>query len=130
MKRPMMLCTVLPSAVSLAACGPAKQAPEATAAVAPAALPTDAWIGDWIGVEGNTLKIAATAAPGAYAITEVTLDGPLTYTGTADAAAIAFQEKDKPMTIRAGTGDETGLKYLTGKTNCLWIETGRGFCRD
>ena len=136
MKRLAHNCSVaLVTALSLASCGPAPQPPapkiEAAPAVAPAVtpLPTDAWLGDWIGVEGNTLKIENGGVPGAYTMSERTLDGPLSYTGIAQGAAISFEEKGKVKTIRAGTGDETGLKYLAGKTNCLVIEPSRGFCR-
>ncbi len=134
MTRLTLLCAVMASTASLAACGPGAEAPPAEApapVTQPAALETDAWIGDWIGVEGNSLKIAASAAPGEYKISERTLDGPLAYNGRGMGATIVFQDKDmQTRTIRPGTGDETGLKYLAGKTNCLWIETGRGFCRD
>lgn len=134
MKRLMMLCAAMICATGLVACGPAQ--PEAEAPLAPevtvaAPLPTDAWVGDWIGVEGNTLKIEATGTPGEYKILERTLDGPLSYTGRAAGATIAFQDADQQArTIQAGTGEQTGLKYLAGKTNCLWIASGRGFCRD
>ena len=122
MKRPTdKLALAIVAGLSLAACGPAPQ---------PAApLPSDALLGDWIGVEGATLKIKSGAAPGVYEISERTLDGPLAYTGNALGAAISFEENGKVKTIRAGAGDDTGLKYLAGKTNCLVIESGRGFCR-
>ena len=32
--------------------------------------------------------------------------------------------------IAATTGDETGMKWLAGKTNCLTIKVGEGYCRD
>ena len=120
------------AACLLAACNDAPKDVAAPAApvVQPAALATDAWIGDWVGVEGNTLRIEAGPAPGAYRISERTLDGPLSYDGRAAGDPIVFQETDKVRTIRAGAGAQTGLKYLAEKTNCLWIEPGRGFCRD
>jgi hypothetical protein len=123
-------CNETPPQKNVAAPEPA--APVTTVAPAPMAVGTGAWIGDWIGVEGNTLKIEATATQGEYAITEGTLDGPRTYSGkAAEGETIVFTDKDqKTRSIRAGTGEDTGLKYLAGKTNCLWIETGRGFCRD
>jgi hypothetical protein len=123
--------------VALAACSPAK-APETSAAAPEAAAPqtavaepaaTDAWLGKWIGVEGNTLTIEATGVKGAYAITEGTLDGVKRYGGKAEGDRIALVDAGASGAIRAATGDETGLKYLAGKTNCLVIESGRGFCR-
>jgi hypothetical protein len=106
----------------------AESAAPQTGVAAPA--PADAWIGKWIGVEGNTLTIEATGVKGVYAITEVTLDGPKTYPGNAEGDHIAIVDAGKPGTITASNGDATGLKYLAGKQNCLLIESGRGFCRD
>lgn len=123
--------------IALAACSPTK-APETSSAAPEAAAPqtavaepaaTDGWLGKWIGVEGNTLTIEATGVKGAYAITEVTLDGPKNYVGTSAGDHIAFVDGAASGSIKAGTGDETGLKWLAGKTNCLVIESGRGFCR-
>ncbi len=116
----------------LAACSP-KAADAPSAAPAPAtkmvAPATDAWLGKWIGVEGNYLQIDVGGAPGVYVITEGTLDGALHYSGQADADAIAFTNGGKAGKITAATGADTGLKYLADKTNCLVIESGRGFCR-
>lgn len=119
---------------ALAACSPAKAPETEAASAAPETLvaapaPADAWIGKWIGVEGNTLTIEATGVKGAYAITEGTLDGVKHYPGLAEGEGIAFTDGAAKGAIRAGTGDETGLKYLAGKQNCLVIESGRGFCR-
>jgi hypothetical protein len=121
---------------SLAACSPpAQQAGALSAApledtqaklVAP---PTDAWLGKWIGVEGNYLEVGVGAAPGVYALTEGTLDGVKSYVGTGKALTIEFEEAGKNYTIRPGAGTDTGLKYLADKTNCLVIEQSRGFCR-
>ncbi|MEJ0024228.1 MAG: hypothetical protein WDN76_13060 [Alphaproteobacteria bacterium] len=132
-----MIRTALFSALALAlgACSPPAQtsaipstAPMAGDAKKPAP-PTDAWIGKWIGVEGNFLDIQAGLAPGVYAITEQTLDGPKTYVGTGKDMTIKIVDAGKTFAIHAGSGDDTGLKYLAGKTDCLIIESGRGFCR-
>lgn len=121
---------------ALAACSPAPapKAEDVTEATAiaekkPAPL-TDAWIGDWTGVEGAMLKISAGDAPGVYAINEITLDGPISFAGVNDGATIRFERNGVQETIRAGSGDDTGLKYLAGKTNCLVIKSGEGFCRE
>jgi len=120
----------------LAACqpAPATKAEEAAATASTAegkkpAPATDAWLGQWVGVEGTLLTIEVGASPGVYAITETTLDGPVSFTGAADGEIIRFERAGAQETIRAGTGDDTGLKYLAGKTNCLVIRTGEGFCR-
>lgn len=122
------------SAFCLAACSP--PAPQAeTMSVSPTeakkvAPATDAWIGKWIGVEGNFLDIQAGLAPGVYAITEQTLDGPKTFVGEAREMTIEISDGGKLLQIHAGSGDDTGLKYLAGKKDCLIIEPSRGFCRD
>ncbi len=116
----------------LAACSPAAQesaAPQADDQAKMAAPPTDAWLGKWIGVEGNYLEIGAGGAPGVYSLTEATLDGVKYHVGTAKELTIEFQEAGKTYTISPGAGADTGLKYLAEKTNCLVIESGRGFCR-
>jgi hypothetical protein len=128
-----MRCTVIAAFCLLAACSPKSTETESaappveTAKMAPPA--TDAWLGKWIGVEGNTLQIEVGAAPGEYAITEGTLDGVLHYTGQAQGDLIATTNGGKSETIRSGAGADTGLKYLADKQNCLVIESGRGFCR-
>jgi hypothetical protein len=120
--------------LALAACQPAPaktdDAAQTSAVDAKKPAPaTDAWLGEWVGVEGTMLKIDVGAAPGVYAITETTLDGPVAFTGTADGDVIRFERAGAAETIRAGTGEDTGLKYLAGKTNCLVIKSGEGFCR-
>jgi hypothetical protein len=121
----------------LTACGPKtppaepEALPAAEAPAAKMAAPaTDAWLGKWTGVEGNVLDIVQGVAPGHYKIAEGTLDGPLNYDGVADGATIKFEQDGKAQAIKAGTGAETGLKWLAEKQNCLVIESGRGFCRD
>jgi len=94
-----------------------------------AALPTDAWTGKWIGVEGLALDIQPGDGPGKYALAVTLLDGTSNYEGTAAGETISFTREGKTETIRKATGDETGLKYLAGKTNCLMIRSGEGFCR-
>lgn len=94
-----------------------------------AALPTDAWVGKWVGVEGLVLDIQPGSGPGKYALAVTLMDGTENYEGTAKGETIAFTRAGKPETIRKATGDETGLKYLAGKTNCLMIKQAEGFCR-
>lgn len=127
---------MIAAALALAACNdmPHQKAapePEAAVAPAPAPAPTDAWIGQWPGVEGTYLKIEPGAAPGTYTLTQGTLDGVNVWQGTAAGDAIAFTRAEgaAPESIRATTGAETGLKWLLEKTDCLTIKTGEGYCR-
>ncbi|SNS09383.1 hypothetical protein SAMN06295912_101302 [Sphingomonas laterariae] len=103
----------------------------ANAAEAPATpAPTDAWIGKWVGVEGLALDIAPGPDAGQYALKVSLLDGTGTYVGRADGEAIRFTRDGREESIRKASGDETGLKYLAGKKDCLMIREGEGFCRD
>lgn len=94
------------------------------------ALPTDAWIGKWIGVEGLVLDIQPAGEPGRYVLSVTLLNGTNSYEGAADGDTIRFIRNGRPESIRAATGDDTGLKWLAGKQNCLMIQQGEGFCRD
>jgi hypothetical protein len=103
---------------------------ESTANSTAAPLPTDAWIGKWIGVEGLVLDIQPAGEPGRYVLSVTLLNGTNSYEGTAEGDMIRFIRDGRPESIRAATGDDTGLKWLAGKKNCLIIGQGEGFCRD
>jgi len=112
---------------------PANEGPSTGATDLPteeAGAATDVWAGKWTGPEGLVLEIAKTATPGRYDVKVTLLDGVGSYTGTADGDAIRFERGGVRETIRKATGDETGLKWLAGKQNCLVIKQGEGFCRD
>ncbi len=90
--------------------------------------PTDAWVGQWIGPEGTYLLLSHDGEK--YAVKIQSLDGPATYEGVASGNQIQFERHGKSEFIRAGSGEETGMKWLLEKKNCLIIKTGEGFCRD
>jgi hypothetical protein len=58
------------------------------------------------------------------------LDGPATYDGISAGDRIEFQRNGKMESIHSGNGQETGMKWLLDKNNCLIIKTGEGFCRS
>ncbi|RJF90899.1 hypothetical protein [Sphingomonas cavernae] len=91
---------------------------------------TDGWVGKWVGVEGLALDVAKADAPGSYTLKVTLLDGTSTYTGAGAGEVIRFTRDGKEATLRRATGDETGLKYLAGKKDCLMIQPSEGFCRD
>lgn len=93
-------------------------------------LPTDAWRGRWIGVEGLTLDIQPGGKRGRYGLTVTLLDGTSSYVGRADGASIRFTRDGIEEVIRHTNGLATGLKYLAEKRDCLTIKEGEGFCRD
>ncbi|KQX20281.1 MULTISPECIES: hypothetical protein [unclassified Sphingomonas] len=101
-----------------------------TGNVSASSLPTDAWVGKWIGVEGLVLDIQPAGERGHYMLSVTLLDGTKSYEGTADGDMIRFTRNGRPESIRAATGDQTGLKWLAGKKNCLMIQQGEGFCRE
>ncbi|HXX28111.1 MAG TPA: hypothetical protein VEI99_06570 [Terriglobales bacterium] len=65
-----------------------------------------------------------------YLVEINSLDGLATYEGATRGDHIDFQRNGKTESIRAGSGQETGMKWLLDKKNCLIIRTGEGFCRD
>ena len=89
---------------------------------------TDKWLGQWNGPEGTFLNLEG--GKGRYQITIQDLDGPRTYQGTADGAQIQFERNGTKETIRATSGAETGMKWLSDKSDCLTIHPGEGYCRD
>lgn len=132
--------TALALAGLVAACAPAAQddadtneivGPAPTATAAPAAAMSHAeWAGKWVGVEGMFVEITP-SANGGYSLTmQSDLDTVGTYRGTDTEGGIAFERGGQKLLLRAATGDETGLKYLAGKSNCLMVAEGEGYCRD
>jgi len=136
----MRFTTVLcVSVLALAACGEQRAAPSVAPAPSPApapastsappnaAAPTDAWLGQWTGPEGTSLKLAG--GQGAYDVTVTNLDGPRTFKGQADGDTVRFERDGKPEVLRATDGAGTGMKWLADKTDCLVVAPGEGFCR-
>jgi hypothetical protein len=89
---------------------------------------TDQWLGQWNGPEGTFLRLEG--GKGTYKITIQNLDGPRTYQGSAVGAQIQFDRNGVKETIRATSGAETGMKWLSDKSDCLTIRPGEGYCRD
>ena len=90
------------------------------------------WAGKWIGVEGMYATIT-TAEPGKYKLemqsgTDDSTKG--TYDGEDSEHGIKFKRGAEELSLRQGSGDETGLKYLAGKKECLIVKQGEGYCRD
>jgi hypothetical protein len=103
------------------------------AAPADAGSPARDWIGRWTGPEGLFLDIRPSddGAAGRYALTvQDRLDRKADYAGHAGNGGIVFTRDGQELTIRAGTGAETGFKYLAGKSDCLIVIQGKeGYCR-
>lgn len=88
---------------------------------------TDTWKGKWNGPEGTFLQIDGGA--GNYNLTIQNLDGPLTYTGIGVGEEIQFERNGIKETIHASNGAQTGMKWLSDKSNCLTIRVGEGYCK-
>lgn len=89
---------------------------------------TDTWLGQWDGPEGTFLRLEG--GDGDYKVTIQDLDGATSYQGSAAGAQIRFNRNGITESIRATSGAETGMKWLNGKSNCLTIRVGEGYCRD
>ena len=98
-----------------------------------ASLPTDEWVGRWNGPEGLFLDIQPSpdGKRGHYALAnQDNLDRQGDYAGVSEGATIRFARDGRDLSIRAGTGAETGFKDLAGRKDCLIILPGReGYCR-
>lgn len=104
------------------------EAPPAPAvAAAGSAIPVG-WLGRWQGPEGTYLEISG--GPGAYRVTVQNLDGPRSFAATAFAnGSLGFVRDGVSETIRAGSGADTGMKWLVDKRECLAVKSGEGYCR-
>lgn len=105
---------------------PARAASAAPAASGPTAL--DGWPGRWDGPEGTYLQLVARGG-GAYDVVIRNLDGERRFAGIGRGDRIAFERDGRQETIRATDGDATGMKWLAGKTTCLTVRSGEGYCR-
>ena len=94
----------------------------------PAASITDQWLGQWNGPEGTFLRLEAN--DGKYKVTIQNLDGPRRFEGISSGNTIRFERDGIQESIHASNGAETGMKWLSEKSNCLTVRTGEGYCRD
>jgi hypothetical protein len=126
-----LLTASLTLALVLGGCTDRNARPDSANAVpsdAKATPVTDEWLGKWNGPEGTFLLLEG--GRGKYQITIQDLDGPRTYQGTAVGAQIQFDRNGERESIRATNGTETGMKWLSDKSDCLTVRPGEGYCRD
>ncbi len=103
------------------------QPPAAEPSTTAATNPTDQWLGQWNGPEGTYLLLSKNGDK--YVVKIQSLDGPATYEGVAAGDRIQFERDGKIETIHAGSGQDTGMKWLLDEKNCLVVKVGEGFCR-
>jgi hypothetical protein len=89
---------------------------------------TDKWIGRWSAPEGTYLELSKSGDK--YVIQIKDLDKLHGYEGISTGERISFERNGKTETISAGTGQQTGMKWLLDKKDCWVIRSGEGYCRD
>lgn len=94
----------------------------------PTIVVTERWMGKWNGPEGTFLNLEHDAQ--GYRVIIQNLDGPASFIGQDAPDGLSFERGGKTEVIRPGNGDQTGMKWLAGKKDCLIIKAGEGFCRD
>jgi hypothetical protein len=87
----------------------------------------DKWLGQWNGPEGTYLLLSKKGDR--YVVKIQSLDGPDVYEGVSTGDSTQFMRDGKTESIHAGSGEETGMKWLLDKEDCLIIKRGEGFCR-
>lgn len=128
--RPLIACTTL--VILITGCDgrdpDAAQGRTIDSAATPLAPVTDTWVGKWTGPEGTFLQL--TGGNGQYQGTIQNLDGPRTFQGHATGDRIEFKRNGMQESLRATNGVETGMKWLSEKSDCLTVRAGEGYCRD
>lgn len=122
------LVMLIAGAAVLSACSKPADSPSrppAPASAVPAS--SEPWLGRWQGPEGTYLDISG--GPGTYSVTVKNLDGPRSFEAKAGTDTLVFTRDGVLETIRAGSGPETGMKWLADKKDCLIVKTGEGYCR-
>ena len=129
---PLSLITCFMLVLILNACEDRKPSPiPSTPASSPSnesSLNADNLLGKWIRPEGTFLQLAG--GDGNYEIIIQNLDGPRTFQGRAAGNQIEFERDGVKNSLHASTGLETGMKWLSEKSNCVMISAGEGYCRD
>ncbi|HEY6530208.1 MAG TPA: hypothetical protein VIZ65_16085 [Cellvibrionaceae bacterium] len=100
----------------------------ASSSGATAAAVVDKWLGKWNGPEGTFLQLDG--GNGTYEIIIQNLDGPRSFRGIAAGNQIEFERDGVKEFLHASNGMETGMKWLSDKSNCLTVRAGEGYCRD
>lgn len=87
------------------------------------------YAGRWIGVEGMFFNVTPLGS-GRYRIEmQHDLDHRVEVVGYSTGDGLAFTRGGQLLVARRTNGDATGLKYLAGKTDCLTVKPGEGYCR-
>jgi len=107
---------------------PASASPSQGEQAEPRHSDLDRWIGRWTGPEGTYLSVAKSTE--GYTVEIADLDGPKSYAARAAGDHLEFERNGTTEAIRATNGQQTGMKWLQEKSDCLTVKPGEGFCRD
>ena len=88
----------------------------------------EVYTGKWTGPEGTSLTI--TPVGKAFDVVIQNLDGPRTFSGTLKDDGLHITRDTIPLVIHKGSGQETGMKWLADKSDCVIIAPNEGYCRD
>jgi hypothetical protein len=126
--RTLMVCAALLLFITACTERQTEPPPVVSTPSAPTVFAVDQWLGKWIGPEGTFLQL--TGGQGTYTVTIQNLDGPRTFQGKAVGNQIEFERHGVQESVHASNGAQTGMKWLSEKTNCLTVRLGEGYCRD
>lgn len=85
-------------------------------------------LGRWIGPEGTYLEVVKQGK--GYQVLIQDLDTLRIFDASAVGETMVFERDGTKEKIRATNGDDTGMKWLSGKSDCVTIILGEGYCRD
>lgn len=123
------LIALLSAAVLSTACDDGPQATEPARTQIPEKETAAAdWKGRWQGPEGTYLELNEIG--GRYQVVVSNLDGPRTFDATVSGSVVTFVRDGVKETLRAGSGADTGMKWLADKSDCLVVKAGEGYCRS
>ncbi len=135
----MKLVLVILVALAILGCSPKEREGSDDSDIPPQqmalAIPTDAWLGEWRGVEGLHMSVDkdAVKGPGHYILVmRFGLDDKDSgiFNGLATGDTITFTRDGSEQVLRHTNGRAIGLKWLEEKTDCLIVKEGEGYCRD
>lgn len=90
--------------------------------------PIQEWLGRWEGVEETSMELSQ-RPDGDLLVKINTLDGEMSVRGVVKGEVVEFYHLGQRKTIRFGNGEDTGMKWLADKTECLILAEGEGYCR-
>jgi len=125
-KRRFQIALFIAAALT-AGCEAQNQPPTPSLAANAAPRKIDEWIGRWNGpgrnLSGNLEKWRHLRNP------DQGFGQGANLPRNRDERRYFIREKRKAETIRSGNGEQTGMKWLLDKKNCLVTRYGEGYCR-